>query len=420
MGLGSRRPASTRIGAVRRPRLPRHEPSRKPRSPSSDARTSGSRRWSTGCCEKSACSSARCRGRRATPIDALLTWHRRQFRIVDTAGMRRPGRVARGGQVELVSVALRRQAIADADVVALLIDAKEGRDRPGRRHRRRGRPAGRGIVIVANKWDLVKSADSCVREDVRRGGCGDRLKFLDYAPILHISALTGERTPKVLETIDRVAAARRKRVPTPALNEFIETVTAANPPVSPGRRARPHPVRGADRRRAAVVRLLHQRRDDVSLLVRALPRQPAAREVRLRRHADPHQGPPPQEEGVGCAVQRPSVRVGCRRRCYTSHGSCPLAPLEFPNRALFKASEVCELIRVQPYVLRTWEAEFPELGIAKTAGAPRVYRRERRRAGGAHQASAPRRRPDACRRAPPARRRSGRRSWPPTRRASRN
>ena len=62
------------------------------------------------------------------------------------------------------------------------------------------------------------------------------MRFLDYAPILHISALTGERTPKVLETIDKIAAARRKRVPTPALNKFIEQVTAANPPVSPGRK----------------------------------------------------------------------------------------------------------------------------------------------------------------------------------------
>ena len=62
------------------------------------------------------------------------------------------------------------------------------------------------------------------------------MRFLDYAPILHISALTGERTPKVLETIDKVAAARRQRVPTPALNKFIEEVTAANPPVSPGRK----------------------------------------------------------------------------------------------------------------------------------------------------------------------------------------
>jgi len=53
----------------------------------------------------------------------------------------------------------------------------------------------------------------------------------------------------------------------------------------------------------------------------------------------------------------------------------PSTPIEIPNRALFKAAEVCELIKVQPYVLRSWEAEFPELGIAKPNGGPRVYRR---------------------------------------------
>jgi GTP-binding protein len=62
------------------------------------------------------------------------------------------------------------------------------------------------------------------------------MRFLDYAPILHISARSGERAPKVLETIDRIAESRRKRVPTPMLNRFIEAVTAANPPVSPGRK----------------------------------------------------------------------------------------------------------------------------------------------------------------------------------------
>jgi DNA-binding transcriptional MerR regulator len=52
-----------------------------------------------------------------------------------------------------------------------------------------------------------------------------------------------------------------------------------------------------------------------------------------------------------------------------------LASIEIPNRALFKAAEVCDLVKVQPYVLRSWEAEFPGLGVAKSAGAPRVYRR---------------------------------------------
>jgi len=62
------------------------------------------------------------------------------------------------------------------------------------------------------------------------------MRFLDYAPILHISAKTGERAPKILETIDKIGETRRLRIPTPKLNKFLEEVTAANPPISPGRR----------------------------------------------------------------------------------------------------------------------------------------------------------------------------------------
>jgi len=63
-----------------------------------------------------------------------------------------------------------------------------------------------------------------------------QLKFLDYAPVLHISALTGERAPKLLEAIDRVAAARMKRVPTGELNRFVQAVTAVHPQANPSRR----------------------------------------------------------------------------------------------------------------------------------------------------------------------------------------
>ena len=168
-------------------------------------------------------------------IDAPLLWHRRRFRIIDTAGMRRPGRVRTGGAVELVSVALAKEAIADADVVALIIDANTGAADLDAAIGGEADRAGRGVVIVVNKWDLVKSQDQNfvkVFDDKLRHG----MRFLDYAPILHISALTGERAGKVLETIDKVAASRRNRVPTPALNKFVASVTAANPPVSPGRR----------------------------------------------------------------------------------------------------------------------------------------------------------------------------------------
>jgi GTP-binding protein len=168
-------------------------------------------------------------------IDSTMTWHRRRFRIVDTAGMRRAGRVERGGTVELVSVLAAKRAIQDADVVALIVDASSGIVDQDAAIGGAADRAGRGIVVVANKWDLVKERGAKFVEtfddEVRR-----RMKFLDYAPILHISALTGERAPRVLETIDKVAATRRKRVPTPALNKFVEAISAANPPVSPGRK----------------------------------------------------------------------------------------------------------------------------------------------------------------------------------------
>jgi GTP-binding protein len=168
-------------------------------------------------------------------IDTVLTWHQRRFRIVDTAGMRRPGRVRTGGAVELVSVAGAKRAIMEADVVALVIDAREGAMDHDAAIAGEADRAGRGVVVIANKWDLVKERgpdfSKTFDDETRR-----HMRFLDYAPILHISALTGERAPKVLETIDKIAEARRTRVPTPALNKFVEAVTAANPPVSPGRK----------------------------------------------------------------------------------------------------------------------------------------------------------------------------------------
>jgi GTP-binding protein len=168
-------------------------------------------------------------------IDATLMWHRRRFRIVDTAGMRRPGRVRGGGLVEVVSVAGAKNAIFEADVVALVIDAKEGATDQDAAIGGEADRAGRGVVIIANKWDLVRNTErnfaKTFDDQLRR-----KMRFLDYAPILHISALTGERAPKIIETIDRIAEARRKRVPTPALNKFLESITAATPPVSPGRR----------------------------------------------------------------------------------------------------------------------------------------------------------------------------------------
>ena len=89
-------------------------------------------------------------------IDAPLTWHKRHFRIFDTAGIRRPGRVARGGQVESLSVLLARRAIEDADVVVMVIDADGGGADQDATIAGEAEKAGCGVVIVANKWDLMK------------------------------------------------------------------------------------------------------------------------------------------------------------------------------------------------------------------------------------------------------------------------
>jgi GTP-binding protein len=166
-------------------------------------------------------------------VDAVLTWHRRLFRIVDTAGIRRPGRVARSGQVESVSVLLAQRSIEAADIVVLVVDASVGATDQDAAIAGAADRAGRGVVIAANKWDLVKDQGpdfvKTFDAEVRR-----QLKFLDYAPLLHISAATGERTPRLLETIDRVAAARRKRVKTPELNRVVGRIAAEHPPASPG------------------------------------------------------------------------------------------------------------------------------------------------------------------------------------------
>ena len=169
------------------------------------------------------------------PVDSILRWHKQQFRIVDTAGIRRAGKVARSGEIEAVSVMLARRAIARADVAVLLIDAIEGPTDQDATVAGEAERTGCGVIIAVNKWDLIedrsnqkiKHFDDYIKQT---------LKFLDYAPVLHISALTGDRTPKLLETIDRVAKARLRRVPTGELNRFVEAVTQTHAPVSPGKK----------------------------------------------------------------------------------------------------------------------------------------------------------------------------------------
>ncbi|MFO7691995.1 MAG: ribosome biogenesis GTPase Der [Vicinamibacterales bacterium] len=168
-------------------------------------------------------------------IDTELVWRKRRFRIVDTAGIRRPGNVARSGAVERVSAMQSKRAIERAEVVVLVLDSVEGATDQDAAIAGAADKAGRGLIVAANKWDLVKEGGPPVAkafdDELAR-----QMKFLDYAPVVHISARTGERVPKLLELIDRVSERRRKRVPSAELNRVVREITAANPPVSPGRR----------------------------------------------------------------------------------------------------------------------------------------------------------------------------------------
>ena len=168
-------------------------------------------------------------------VDDVMRWHRQQFRIVDTAGMRRPGRVAGGGRIEAVSVVRARHAMERTDVAVIVVDAAAGVVNRDAAIAGEAEAAGCGVVLAANKWDLVKDRGpgfaAVFDEELR-----DALKFVDYAPIVHLSAMTGERTGRLLELVDEVAAARRTKVTTGELNRVV------------ARAARDHRLSGAGQR----------------------------------------------------------------------------------------------------------------------------------------------------------------------------
>lgn len=169
-------------------------------------------------------------------VDTVMSWHGRRIRLVDTAGIRRPGRVAQAGGVEAVSVVLARRALARADVAVLLVDATGVVTRQDAVIAGAAERAGCGVLIAANKWDLVKERGPDFSKqfdaDLRRG-----LRFAEFAPILHVSALTGQRAPRVIERAVDVAAARATHVGTAELNRVVARITARHRPASPGRRA---------------------------------------------------------------------------------------------------------------------------------------------------------------------------------------
>ncbi len=157
-----------------------------------------------------------------------------EYNIIDTAGIRRK-RVVEEETLEKYSVLRSIAAIRRCDVALLLIDANDGVTEQDTKIAGLIRDEGKAVIIVVNKWDAIEK-DTGTLEKFRKQIVED-LKFMDYAPVLFLSALTGQRVHTVLDTVDQVWAMASKRVPTGVLNDVLADATAdLQPPASNGRR----------------------------------------------------------------------------------------------------------------------------------------------------------------------------------------
>jgi GTP-binding protein len=159
-------------------------------------------------------------------VDEMVERDGRRYRFIDTAGIRRKGKTKL--MAEKLSVVMARKHIEAADVALLLIDAVEGVTALDANIAGYAHEAGRSVVIVVNKWDLVgpgrpdgkRPADRNLYEQQLRHA----LKFLAYAPVVFLSASTGKHVDKVFSLLETVAAERRKRIGTGEMNRFLKRV----------------------------------------------------------------------------------------------------------------------------------------------------------------------------------------------------
>ena len=171
-------------------------------------------------------------------IDTTLRWGRSEIVLLDTAGIRRRGKVASGPAAERYSTLRSLKAIARADVAVLVIDAVEGLTAQDAHVAGYVVEEGKGLVIAVNKWDLVsEKTDRTFDQYVE--WIRTEVPFLDFAPVISISARTGQRVGRVLETAVDIWGERRKRISTGELNRLVSTATERNEPAMvKGRRAK--------------------------------------------------------------------------------------------------------------------------------------------------------------------------------------
>ena len=166
-------------------------------------------------------------------VDSLVEWDGQPVTLIDTAGIRRRGRIEPG--VERYSVIRALRAIQRSDVVLLLIDAVDGITAQDAHIAGYVVEEARGVVIVVNKWDLIEK-DSHTMDDYT-GEIRQALKFISYAPLVFVSALTGQRVGRALDVALRVQEARSHRAPTGQLNRVLrDAVLSHSPPSKRGKR----------------------------------------------------------------------------------------------------------------------------------------------------------------------------------------
>ncbi|GAW29762.1 ribosome biogenesis GTPase Der [Carboxydocella sp. ULO1] len=161
-------------------------------------------------------------------IDTALERDGQKYIIIDTAGMRRKGKIA--DVVERYSVIRSLRAVDRSDIVLMVIDAVEGLTEQDKKIAGYAHESGKGCILVVNKWDLVEKDDKTAlryTEKLREG-----LGFMQYAPVIYVSARTKKRVAKILELVKFVADQQNMRIATSVLNNLIREATYLNPPPS--------------------------------------------------------------------------------------------------------------------------------------------------------------------------------------------
>jgi GTP-binding protein len=161
------------------------------------------------------------------PLDTPMVWNGENVTLIDTAGIRRRGRVEHG-EVEQYSVLRSMKAISRCDVAILVIDAVDGFTAQDLHIAGYVQEEAKGLVVAVNKWDAVEKDTDTMAEYTEKAARA--LDFMAYAPLVFISALTGQRVNKLPETVLAVLEERNKRVPTAQLNRLIREAMVTHPP----------------------------------------------------------------------------------------------------------------------------------------------------------------------------------------------